>query len=94
MTRTKISDMHTKWMEKPSYKAQYDALEEEFAIMQALLSARTKADLTQEEVARRMQTSQATIARLESGKVKPSTRTLERYAHATGTRLKISFVPI
>lgn len=94
MTRTRITDMHAKWMEKPSYKAEYDVLEEEFALMEALLTARTQAQLTQEQVAERMETSQATIARLESGKIKPSTRTLERYAQATGTRLKISFVPV
>jgi transcriptional regulator with XRE-family HTH domain len=81
-------------MEKPTYKSEYDALEEEFALMAALLKARTQAHLTQEQVAERMATSQATIARLESGKIKPSTRTLERYAQATGTRLQISFVPV
>jgi transcriptional regulator with XRE-family HTH domain len=38
-----------------------------------------------------MNTTQAVVARLESGRVKPSTRTLERFAEATGTRLRISF---
>ena len=38
-----------------------------------------------------MGTTQTVIARLESGRVKPSTRTLERLAQATGSRLKISF---
>ena len=37
---------------------------------------------------------QAVIARLESGRVKPSTRTLERLAAATGMRLRISFEPL
>jgi hypothetical protein len=40
-----------------------------------------------------MGTKQTVIARLESGRAKPSTRTLERYAEATGRRLKISFEP-
>jgi transcriptional regulator with XRE-family HTH domain len=40
-----------------------------------------------------MGTTQAVIASLESGRVKPSTRTLERFAKATGTRLRISFEP-
>ena len=40
---TKIADLHAKWMEKPTYKAEYDALEEEFALMAALLKARTQA---------------------------------------------------
>jgi len=48
--------------------------------------------LTQEELARRMGTSQGAIARLESGRYLPSSRTLQRFAEATGTRLRISFV--
>jgi ribosome-binding protein aMBF1 (putative translation factor) len=38
-----------------------------------------------------MHTTQAVIARLEGGRAKPSTRTLERLAAATGMRLRISF---
>jgi transcriptional regulator with XRE-family HTH domain len=57
----------------------------------ALIEARAKAGLTQEQLAKRMQTTQAVVARLESGRVQPSTRTLRRLAAATGTRLRISF---
>ena len=38
-----------------------------------------------------METTQSVIARLESGRTRPSTQTLDRLANATGTRLKISF---
>jgi len=48
---------------------------------------------TQEQVAQAMGTTQAVVARLESGKVLPSTRTLERFASATRSRLRISFEP-
>ena len=41
-----------------------------------------------------MHTTQAVIARLESGRVKPSTRTPDRLTAATGMRLRISFEPI
>jgi transcriptional regulator with XRE-family HTH domain len=58
-----------------------------------MIEARGRAGLTQEELARRMDTTQSNIARLESGRVIPSTRTLERFAKATGHRLKISFEP-
>ena len=58
------------------------------------LSARASAGLTQEQLARRMKTTQTVIARLESGRSKPSTRTLERFAKATGSKLRISFEPI
>ncbi|MGH6754915.1 MAG: helix-turn-helix domain-containing protein, partial [Bradyrhizobium sp.] len=56
--------------------------------------ARAKAGLTQEELARRMDTSQSAIARLEGGRMKPSARTLERFAKATGTHLRITFEPL
>ena len=49
--------------------------------------------LTQEQLAERMHTTQAVIARLESGRIKPSTRSLERLAAPTGMRLRISFEP-
>jgi transcriptional regulator with XRE-family HTH domain len=66
-------------------------LEDEFALATALFRARGEADMTQEEVAQAMGTTQAVIARLESGRSRPSTRTLERFAKATGMRLRISF---
>lgn len=90
---TKISDLHKKWMKDPEYKREYDALEEEFALASAIISARARAGLTQEELAVRMETSQSAIARLESGRTIPSGRTLKRFARATGTRLRISFEP-
>jgi transcriptional regulator with XRE-family HTH domain len=45
-----------------------------------------RAGLTQEQLAEKMQTTQSTIARLESGRSFPSLRTLARYAEATGSR--------
>ena len=77
----------------PEFQAAYDALGEEFALAGALIKARAHADMTQEQVARAMGTTQAVIARLESGKATTTTRTLKRYAKATGMRLKISFEP-
>ena len=90
---TKISELHGQWMDDPNYRAAYDALEDEFALTAALIEARASAGLTQEELASRMHTTQSVVARLEGGQTRPSTRTLERFAKATGTRLKISFEP-
>jgi len=82
------------WRKDPAYRKAYEALEEEFSLALAMIQARGKAGLTQAQLARRMHTTQAVIARLESGRVKPSTRTLERLAAATGMRLKIIFEPL
>ena len=64
------------------------------SLIAALIEARSRAGLTQEQVAQRMNTTQAVVARLEGGGSKPSTRTLEKYAEATGSRLRISFEPV
>jgi ribosome-binding protein aMBF1 (putative translation factor) len=81
------------WLKDADFRAEYRALEEEFALASALIAARSRSGMTQEQVAQAMGTTQAVIARLEGGRVKPSTRTLERFAKATGTRLRISFEP-
>ena len=86
-----VGEAAKRWFKSSSFRRAYDALEEEYAIAGAFIAARTRAKLTQEEVAKRMGTTQAVVARLESGRVKPSTRTLERFAAATGHRLKIQF---
>jgi transcriptional regulator with XRE-family HTH domain len=90
----KFSTLHKKWMKDPEYRKEYDALEEEFALIAEVARARLRSGLSQVELARRMKTTQSTIARLESGRGKPSTRTLARFAKATGHRLKISFEPV
>lgn len=90
---TRVSELHEKWMEEPGYAKAYAGLETEFAIAREMIEARARAGLTQDELASRMETSRTVIARLESGRSLPSTRTLKRFAAATGSRLAISFVP-
>ena len=89
---TQLKDLKSKWMADPEFRAEYAAQEDKFALAAALIDARMKASMTQEQVADAMGTTQAAIARIESGKTPPSTRTLRRFAKATGTKLRISFV--
>ena len=90
---TRLVDLHKVWSEEPEYRVEYERLGPEFALARALIEARTRARLTQAELAERMATTQSVVARLESGRVRPSTRTLEKVARATGTRLRIHFDP-
>ncbi len=82
------------WRKDPDYVREFKSLEDEFALAQLFISARGAAGLTQQELAEKMKTSQAYIARLESGREKPSTRTLNRFAKATGHRVVIEFEPV
>lgn len=83
---TDLAKLKTRLLTNPEVRAEYDAQAPEFDIAHELIAARTRAGLTQAELAERMHTTQSTIARLESGRTMPSMRTLARYAEATGSR--------
>ena len=92
--RITVDELHKKWLkERPGYAKAYADLEEEFQLASQMIEACGRAGLTQEQLATRMKTTRTVISRLESGRMKPSTRTLERYARATGHKLKITFEP-
>jgi len=91
-------EMVQAWMEDPAFVQEYDALEEEFALVDELLRARKEAGLTQAEVAERMATQPSVVARLEAGggrqRHSPSIATLQKYAEAVGCRLEIKMVRV
>ena len=91
---TRLKDLKKRLMKDPEFREEYARADEEFALIEALVRARTAARLTQEELARRLGTTQSAVARLEGGGVSPSIATLRRYAEATGTRLTVALVPV
>ena len=90
--RKNVEKLHNEWKKDPEYVAEFNALAEEFDIANALIKARSQANMTQADVAERMNTTQSVIARLEGG-ANPSIKMLKRYAAATGTKLKIDLQP-
>ena len=88
-----LDELRERWSRNADYREAYERLEPEFELARALIEARSRAGITQAELAARMKTTQSAVARLESGRVPPSTRTLEKVARATGTRLRIHFEP-
>lgn len=87
----KLNDLKADLLKRSDVRAEYEALAEEFSIAEALIRARSEADMTQTDVAEKMHTSQSYVAKMEGGQVSPSIKALQRYAAATGSRLKISF---
>ena len=88
-----VTESFADWRKDPEYVEEYEALEEEFALAEALIEARAKNNMTQDQVAERMGTSRTAIARLEGANGNPSLSTLRRFAEATGTRLRVRFEP-
>ena len=81
-------------MKDPEFKAEYEALEPEFAIIQAMIDAREKNGLTQKELSERTGITQCDISRLEHGNANPSLKTLQRLARGLNMKLTIEFRPL
>lgn len=81
--------LKAKALTDPEIRAEYEALAPEFEISSELLRARLRAGLSQAELASLMGTSQSAIAKLESGQTLPSTKTLIRFAEATGSKIQV-----
>lgn len=92
----KYNELRKIALARPGVKAAYDALAPEFELLHEMLAARSRAGLSQADVAERMGTHPPAIGRLESAlrsaKHSPSINTLKRYAEAVGCELQIRFV--
>ena len=65
MKTTNFNDLLAESLKDETVKKEYDALEEEFEVSKKIIHLRINAGMTQKELARRAQTSQAAISRLE-----------------------------
>lgn len=81
-------------MKDPELKKEYDALEPEFSIIQAMIDARKSRGITQKELSRRTGITQSDISKLENGNANPSIKTLRRLASGMGMKMEIVFSPI
>ena len=91
---TNFKDYLNEQLKNPEFKAEYDALEPEFAIKQAMIDARKASGITQKELAERTGIAQSDISKLENGSGNPSLRTLQRLAAGMGMKLQLAFTPI
>ena len=91
---TKFSDYLNEQMKDPAFKEEWDALEPEFSIMQAMIDARKASGLTQKQLSERTGIAQADISKLESGNANPSLKTLQRLAAGMGMKVKVEFLPV
>ncbi|WP_328188944.1 helix-turn-helix domain-containing protein [Marinobacter sp. OP 3.4] len=87
-----FKEFKQKALENPRVREEYDALQDEFSLIDQLLTMRTKAGLTQEDLARKLGTNKSNISRLERGRGNPSWETLNRYAAACGFRVKLEAI--
>lgn len=89
---TNFNDYLNEQLNDPAFKSEYDALEPEFAVIQAMIDARKLKGITQKELSERTGIAQGDISKLENGNGNPSVKTLQRLAAAMDMSLKIEFV--
>ncbi len=82
----------SKQMDDPEFQAEWEAIQPEMVIAQAVIDARVATGMTQQQLAEATGIAQGDISKLERGSGNPSVRTLRRLAAGMGKRLKIEFV--
>ncbi len=85
-------DYKEKVLKNPEIKKEYDALQPEYDLIQAMIDARISENLTQKELSERTGITQADISRIENGTRNPSLAMLKRLAEGLGMQLRLEFV--
>lgn len=91
---TRFEDFLAEQLKDPEMKAEYDALEPEFTLMQAIIDARKQTGMTQKQLSEKTGIAQSDISKLESGNGNPSLKTIQRLAAGLGMKVKIEFQPL
>ena len=89
----KFEDFLQEQLQDTEFRKEYEALQPERAVIQAMIDARKNSRLTQKELSERTGIAQGDISKLENGNANPSVRTLQRLASGMGMTLKVEFLP-
>lgn len=89
---SEFKELLAEQMKDEEFRKEYEALEPEFTIMQAMIDARNAEGMTQKELSERSGIAQGDIRKMENGNANPSIKTLQRLAEAMGKSLRIEFV--
>lgn len=82
-----------KVLDNPEVKAEYDALQPEYDLIQAMIDARINQNITQKELSEATGITQADISRIENGTRNPSLAMLKRIAAGLGMQLRLEAIP-
>ena len=80
-------------LSNPEVKKAYEERKMKFEIASTLIKARLASNMTQADVAKKMSTSQAQIARMESGHHIPNFLSLQKYAKAVNQKINLLITP-
>ena len=90
---TRFDDFLEEHLKDPEIREEYEALQPEYAAIQAMIDARVRSGMTQKELSEKTGIAQGDISRIERGNANPSLRTLQRLARGMKMTLRLEFVP-
>jgi ribosome-binding protein aMBF1 (putative translation factor) len=78
-------------LKNSAFRAAWKESEVEYVLAKQLIEKRLKKHISQRELAKRANTTQAVISRIETMNANPSLNTLQRIASVLNAKLRISF---
>ena len=94
MAMSSYKDYKKRALQNPEVKAEYDVLQPEYDIIQAMIDARVQQNMTQKDLSAKTGITQADISRIENGTRNPSLSMVKKLAQGLGMQLKLEFVPM
>jgi predicted transcriptional regulator len=77
----------------PMLKIELERLEPKYQVIRQVIEIRKMLDLSQQELAKRINDKQSNIARLENGNANPSIEKLTKLAEGLNAELEIKLIP-
>ena len=94
MAMSGYKDYKKRALQNPEVKAEYDALQLGYDIIQAMIDERVQQNMTQKDLSTKIGITQADISQIENGTRNPSLSMVKKLAHGLGMQLKLEFVPM
>jgi transcriptional regulator with XRE-family HTH domain len=87
----KWSEHKKELLKNPELSKELERTRPEYEVARALILVRIKYNLTQSQLAKKLNTKQSVISRVETAQTTPTLSFINRFAQAFGATLKISF---
>ena len=86
-------DVKEELLQDKEFSNAYKEIEPEYEVISQIIEARLEQKITQNELAKRIDTKQSNISRLESGESNPTISFLQKIAEGLGKELHVSLKP-
>ena len=90
MSNFTFEQLKEELLRDPRIEESYNELQPEFELRRAIIDARLRKGVTQEDLARALGTTQSAISRMESGVFDPRLSSLRKLAAALDLRIEIT----